>query len=251
MLGVNMTLKTVVVDDELHALTLITDYVAKTPSLELVAKFQDAIEALEYLNNNQIDLLFLDIQMPELSGIELLESLQVKPLVIFTTAFSEYAVQGFQMDAIDYLVKPILFPRFLKAVNKATTQVQYIQQVSEGRVASASVSNDAPPKEQGYIFVKVDSHWERIQLAEINYIEANGDYISIHLQNKTRLMCLQTLSQMQKRLDGADFVRVHRSYIVNLAKVDTVEKDHLYVAGQDITISKGYRQEFLNLIGKK
>lgn len=246
-----MSLKTVVIDDELHALKLVTDYVAKVPSLELVAQFQDAIQALEYLSNNHIDLLFLDIQMPDISGIELLESLQVKPLVIFTTAFPEYAVQGFQLDAVDYLVKPILFPRFLKAVNKATTQVQYIQQVSEGKVTNTPQTNDVPQKEPGYIFVKVDSHWERIQLTDITYIEASGDYITIHLQNKTRLMCLQTLSQMLERLDGSDFVRVHRSYIVNLARVDTVEKDHLIIAEQDITISKGYRQEFLNLIGKK
>lgn len=246
-----MTLKTVIVDDEKHALSLIADYTKKVPSLELVAQFQDALQALEYLNNNPVDLLLLDIQMPDLSGIDLLTSLQVKPLVIFTTAFPEYAVQGFQLDAIDYLVKPILFPRFLKAVNKATTQVQYIQQVSEGKLASTSPISDVPQKEAGYIFVKVDSHWERIQLEEITFIEACGDYISIHLQSKKRLMCLQTLSQMQKRLEGTDFIRVHRSYIVNLAKVDTVEKDHLIVAGQDVTISKGYRQEFLNMIGKK
>lgn len=246
-----MTLKTVVVDDELHALTLMTDYVKKVPSLELVAQFQDALQALEFLNNNQVDLLLLDIQMPDLSGIDLLTSLQVKPLVIFTTAFSEYAVQGFQLDAIDYLVKPIMFPRFLKAVNKATTQVQYIQQVSEGRLELNQGNNDVPHREQGYIFVKVDSHWERIQLDDITYIEANGDYISIHLTNKTRLMCLQTLSQMLTRLEGTEFVRVHRSFIVNLAKVDTVEKDHLLVDGQDITISKGYRQDFLKLIAKR
>lgn len=246
-----MTLKTVVIDDEKHALTLIADYVKKVPSLALVAQFQDAIQALEYLNSHHVDLLLLDIQMPDLSGMDLLNSLQMKPLVIFTTAYPEYAVQGFQLDAVDYLVKPILFPRFLKAANKATTQVKIIQQVSEGKIANTSPINDVPPREQGYIFVKVDSHWERIQLAEITYIEANGDYIIIHLQNKTRLMCLQTLSQMQKRLDGADFVRIHRSYIVNLAKVDTVEKDHLVVEGEDLTISKSYRQEFLSLIGKK
>lgn len=246
-----MTLKTVIVDDEKHALTLIADYINKAPSLELVAQFQDAIQALEYLSNNQVDLLFLDIQMPDLSGIDLLNSLQVKPLVIFTTAYPEYAVEGFQLDAIDYLVKPILFPRFLKAVNKASTQVQYIQQVTEGKSIAASPAKDAPQREQGYIFVKVDSHWERIQLAEITYIEACGDYISINLQNRKRLMCLQTLSDMEKRLDGADFVRVHRSYIVNLAKVDTIEKDHLLIEDQDITISKGYRQAFLNKIGKK
>lgn len=246
-----MTLKTVVIDDEKHALTLMTDYVSKVPSLELVAQFQDAIQALDYLTNHQVDLLLLDIHMPDLSGIDLLNSLQVRPLVIFTTAYSEYAVEGFQLDAVDYLVKPILFPRFLKAVNKASTQVQYIQQVSEGKPAVEAATSDVPHREQGYIFVKVDSHWERIQLADITYIEACGDYISINLQNKTRLMCLQTLSQMEKRLDGADFVRVHRSYIVNLAKVDTVEKDHLLIEDQDITISKGYRQGFLELIGKK
>lgn len=246
-----MSLKTVIIDDELHALTLIANYASKVPSLNVVAQFQDSLQALEYLNSHQVDLLLLDIQMPDLTGLELLTSLQMKPFVIFTTAYPEYAVEGFQLDAIDYLVKPILFPRFLKAINKATTQVKYIQQVSEGKHAIAAQQNDVPPREPGYIFVKVDSHWERIQLSDITYIEACGDYIAIHLQNMTRLMCLQSLSKMLERLDGKDFVRVHRSYIVNLARVDLVEKDHLIVANQDISISKGYRQQFLDLIGQK
>ncbi|WP_417670945.1 LytR/AlgR family response regulator transcription factor [Pseudoalteromonas tetraodonis] len=195
-------------------------------------------------------MLLLDIQMPELTGLELLASLQNKPLVIFTTAFPEYAVEGFQLDAIDYLVKPVMFPRFLKAVNKASKQVQYLQQVNTGFPPIES-STETPPTEPGYIFVKVDSRWERIQLANITYIESCGDYIIIHQVANEASISLQTLTQMNSRLTGKGFVRVHRSYIVNLAKVDTVEKDHLLIGNVDISIGKSYRQEFIKLVSER
>jgi len=247
-----MTLKTVVIDDESRALLLMKDYVKKIPSLELVASFQNAIEGLEYLNCHPVDILLLDIQMPDITGLELLESLRHKPLVIFTTAYPEYAVDGFQHDAIDYLVKPIMFPRFLKAVNKATNQVKLLAQSNPQTLESAlPKTSKMPPSESGYIFVKVDTRWERIQLSEITYIEANGDYVVIHLKSNKKILSLQTLTQMTARLDGKDFVRVHRSYIVNLPLVDTIEKDHLTIGEQDIAIGKNYRQDFLSLVGKK
>jgi len=247
-----MTFKTVVIDDESRALSLMVDYVKKIPSLQLAASFQNAIEALEYLNSHSVDILLLDIQMPDITGLELLESLQNKPLVILTTAYPEYAVEGFHLDAIDYLVKPIMFPRFLKAVNKAINQAKLLEQKSqlttEGTQQEKSMM---PPAESGYIFVKVDTRWERIQLSELTYIEGSGDYVAIHLTNNKKILSLQTLTQMMARLDGKDFVRVHRSYIVNLPLVDTIEKDHLLIGDRDITIGKSYRQDFFSLVGNK
>jgi DNA-binding LytR/AlgR family response regulator len=240
-----MTLKTVVVDDEPRALKLIVDYVNKTPSLELVAHFQNAIEALTYLNQHQVELLFLDIQMPDITGLELLDSLQTRPMVVFTTAYPEYAVEGFQLEALDYLVKPIMFPRFIKATNKALKQAELTNPQPQ------EVASGQPPPESGYLFVKVDSHWTRLQLSDIRYIEGNGDYVAIHLVNKSKILSLQTLTQMMARLPDCDFYRVHRSFIVNLKHVDTVEKDHLLIGDADITIGKSYRNGFLKLILNK
>jgi len=244
-----MTLKTVVIDDESRGLNLMVDYVSKVPALTLVDRFQDAITALEFLNKNTIDLLFLDIQMPEITGLELIDSLQTKPMVVFTTAYPEFAVKGFQLDAIDYLVKPILFPRFLKSVNKAVKQFQLmshnIQTMREGQTQH---NIEPPPSEPGYMFIRVDSRWQRIQLANIIFIKSYGDYVSIHQVGDKKSLSLQTLTQINSKLAGKGFVRVHRSYVVNLAKVDTVDKDHLLIGDYDISIGKNYRQELLKLI---
>jgi two-component system LytT family response regulator len=237
-----MGLKTVVIDDEARALKLIVDYVNKTPSLELVASFQNAIEALEYLNQNTIELLFLDIQMPDITGLELLENLQNKPMVIFTTAYPEYAVEGFQLDALDYLVKPVMFPRFLKAANKAVKQASLVNPPAQ------QMPETPPTPESGYLFVKVDSHWQRLQLTDVRYVEGSGDYVAIHLTDNRKLLSLQTLTQMMARLPTNDFYRVHRSYIVNLNHVDTVEKDHLLIGDADITIGKSYRGDFFRIL---
>ena len=218
-----MTFTTIVIDDESPALSLIVDYVNKVPSLELIASFQNAIEALEYLNVHTVDILLLDIQMPDITGFELLASLKNKPLVIFTTAYPDYAVEGFQLDAIDYLVKPIMFPRFLKAVNKAMNQAKLISKNNQPTMApSQPEALVTPPSESGYIFVKVDVRWERIQLSEITYIEGCGDYVAIHLINNKKILCLQTLTHMAARLENKDFVRIHRSYIVNMHFVDII-----------------------------
>jgi len=240
-------MKTVVIDDEVRALSLVVDYVNKAPSLVLVASFQNAIEALEYLNHNRVDLLLLDIQMPDITGLELLASLQHKPLVIFTTAYPEYAVEGFQLDAIDYLVKPIMFPRFLKAVNKALNQVQLLQQTPQVFPVTTE-PNVTLSNESDYIFVKVETRWERVQLSQITYIQACGDYVAIHSLKNKKILTLQTLTQIMNRLAGNDFIRVHRSYIINLPHVDVINKDYLMIDGIDITISKSYRQEFFEML---
>lgn len=246
-----MSLKTVVIDDEVRALSLMTNYVNKVTSLTLVASFRDAIAALEFLNKEHIDILFLDIHMPDINGLELLASLKQKPIVIFTTAFPEYAVKGFQLDAQDYLVKPIMFPRFLQAANKAVNQARLISVEKQSSVNFPKVEQ-AEVKESGqdYIFLKVDTRWERIQLSEITYLQACGDYVEIHCLGNKKVLTLQTLTQMMERLSGKIFIRVHRSYIVNLPLVDTINKDHLIIGNVDITISKSYRQAFFERLNQ-
>ena len=188
--------------------------------------------------------------MPDITGLELVDSLQTKPMVVFTTAYPEFAVKGFQLDAIDYLVKPILLPKFLKSVNKATKQRQLTSKVDTQTMREEQFEQkiETPPSEPGYIFIRVDSRWERIQLANIIFIKSYGDYIVIHQVGAKKSLSLQTLTQINTRLNGKGFVRVHRSYVVNLAKVDTVDKDHLLIGDYDISIGKNYRQELLKLI---
>jgi DNA-binding LytR/AlgR family response regulator len=247
-----MILKTVVIDDESRALALMVDYVKKVPSLELTASFQNAIEALEFLNSQSVDILLLDIQMPDITGLELLDNLQNQPLVIFTTAYPEYAVEGFQLDAVDYLVKPIMFPRFLKAINKAINQAKLLALKHQQTIETPELETvNKLPANPGYIFVKVETRWERIQLSDITYIEGCGDYVAVHLLNNKKILSLQTLTQMMTRLSGKNFVRVHRSFIINLQHVDTIEKDHVLICNHDITISKSYRQDFLKLVNNK
>lgn len=244
-----MSLKTVVVDDETRALSLMIDYVNKAPSLTLVASFKSSIEALEFLNNEVADLLFLDINMPDITGLELLASLEKKPLVIFTTAYPDYAVEGFELDAQDYLVKPIMFPRFLQAVNKAVNQeklVSYANSITNKAVSNESIASSTTGSD--YIFVKVDTRWERIQLSEITYLHACGDYVAIHCLNGKKILTLQTLTQMMERLSEQGFIRVHRSYIISLAHVDVINKDHVIIDNVDITISKSYRQIFFDML---
>ena len=240
-------LKTVIVDDESLSLKLMVSYAEKVPALSVVAQFQNAIDALDYLQRKPVDLLFLDIQMPDITGLELLQSLSSKPLVIFSTAYPEFAVEGFQHDAIDYLVKPVMFPRFLKSVNKAIERRRLLDNQQTELKSPTQVieimTDEKPTKNVDYLFVKVNTHWKRIEFSDIRFIESNGDYVSIHTLNNNNLLVLQTLTQMQDKLPANDFSRVHRRFIVNLSHVDTVEKDHLLLGKDDITIGKSYRAE--------
>lgn len=248
-----MTLKTVIIDDEKRALELLVDYAGKTQDIELVGHFQNAIEGLTFLNHHPVDLLLLDIQMPDINGLELLSSLQTKPMVIFTTAYSEYAVEGFQLDAVDYLLKPIMLPRFLQSVNKAVKQYSLLAQPQNDRGNPDELTSEhgaGSKSDTEYLFIKTDTRWQRLQLSDITYIQACGDYVEIHCLNNKKFLTLQTLTQMIQRLPEHPFVRVHRSTIVHLLHVDVVDKDHLIIDGTDITISKSYRQPLLELLNQ-
>jgi two-component system LytT family response regulator len=231
-----MLLRTVILDDEEPALDLLEIFCTQTHKIDIVGRFNDASKALIYLQQHPVDLLISDINMPWLNGVELKKILPDALHTIFITAHSELAIQGFDVGAVDYLLKPVLFPRFLKAINKVVKLHEKDTQ-------------DIDKKNSAFIFIKDGSVKRRIEFDDILYVQAQGDYLSIHLTNNS-FMVLHTLSEFFNLLPNNYFVRVHRSTIVNLAKVDVVNKDHLIIAGQDITIGKTYRSNVYDLVSQ-
>lgn len=217
----------VIIEDEPLALEKVKSFVEKVPFLQLSATFDNALTGLAYLNNNKTDVLFLDINMDELSGIELLESTKINSQVIITTAYQEYALKGYELKITDYLLKPFTFNRFLQAVNKA--QENLILRSSE------------PPLE--FIFVKTENRLEKIMLNEIVYIEGMRDYRRIHTLNK-KIMTLQNFSEFEKLIPSSLICRVHKSYMVALNKIESIERGRIKIADQLIPISDTYKEAF-------
>ncbi|HEX8334501.1 MAG TPA: LytTR family DNA-binding domain-containing protein [Segetibacter sp.] len=225
----------IAIDDEPLALRIIEEYATKIPFLQLLKTFTNPDEAIEFLNENDINLLFLDIQMPDINGIEFYKSLTKKPLVIFTTAYSEYAVEGFNVDAIDYLLKPIEYDRFLKAVYKVNEYTEFLSS-QEMQLAS--------------IFLKVDYQLMKINLKEVELIEGLDDYIRIHLKPKP-ILTLMTLKSLQAKLPSTEFIRIHRSYIVPINKIESFGKNKVRVSGKDIPIGSSYTEVYQQLLKSK
>jgi two-component system, LytTR family, response regulator len=221
----------IIIEDEPLALEKTRDFVNKVPFLLLSATFDNALTGLNYLNNNKVDLLFLDINMDELSGVELLESSRINSQVIITTAYPEYALKGFELKVTDYLLKPFTFNRFLQAVNKA----------QENLVLR---NTDTQPD---FIFVKTEYRLEKIMLNEIVYIEGMRDYRRIHTVNK-KLMTLQNFSEFEKFIPSRIVCRVHKSYMVALNKIVSIERNRIKIADQLIPISETYKEVFFQLI---
>lgn len=231
-------MRCIAVDDEPLALELMETYIAQVPGLELLTTFTDAISAWGFLKKNQVDLVFLDIQMPDINGIQLAKSLDRKnPMVIFTTAYSKYAVEGFNVDAVDYLLKPFEFTRFMIAVNKAREQ--------------KALKDTAPVVEDDQaIFVKSDYQNVRIATRDIQYIEGFDDYIRIHVDNGKSIYTLMSLKSMLEKLPSTDFLRVHRSYIVPVKRIKRIHNQQVQLGDKEIPIGKSYVdavRTFLNI----
>jgi DNA-binding LytR/AlgR family response regulator len=220
-----MKLTAIAIDDEPKALDVVRLHAEKVPFLELNACFTDAFEAIPYLQKHPVDLLFIDIKMPDISGIDFVKCLQKVPMVVFTTAYSEYAVQGFELDALDYLLKPFSLARFTKTCNKALA----IKQMQGNQV-------------QDFIFVKTGYEEEKIQLAEILYIEAEGNYLSI-VTPLRKLMCRLTMTEMLQLLPPAQFVRLHRSYIIAIAKIEKMTRQGVWIAGKEIPLGASFEDQ--------
>jgi two-component system, LytTR family, response regulator LytT len=234
-----MTIKCIAIDDEPLALKQIGAYIKKTPFLELIALNNSGFEAMKCLNTNQVDLIFVDIDMPDLSGMDFVKSLKEKPYIIFTTAYTEYAVDGFKVDATDYLLKPIGYTEFLKAVNKVKNMVDL--------KANLSASKAAPD----HLFVKSEYKLMRIALADIKYIESMHEYVRIHLVSDKPVMTLVSLKSIEEQLPASKFMRVHRSFIVNLDRIKVVERNRIVFENSVyIPVSDQYKDAFQQFIDK-
>ena len=240
-------MNTLIIDDEPLALDVLETYISKMPELNLVARCSNALEANELLRKNQIDLIFLDIQMPQISGVDFIKALPNPPLFIFTTAFSNYAVEGYELNAIDYLLKPISMDRFMKAVNKAMEQFELRnkEDVSEAKAQELEGVE--------FFFVKADKKLVKVKYDDILYIEGLKDYVIIRLE-QGRVVTLQTMKSLEEKLPLSRFKRIHRSYIVSIDKIHAVDGTSVdvYEKGQikQLPIGKNYRDEILEIVNK-
>lgn len=239
------TLKCVIADDEYLARTLLADYVGKIPSLELVGLAENAMLATDLLQQHSVDLLFLDIQMPNLTGIELLKSLKNPPTVIFTTAYSEYALEGYQLNVIDYLLKPIPFPRFFEAVTKAIKHIELHKgSQQESRILKENTSSAKP---KSYFFVKSDYKILKVNFEEIVYIEGLREYVSIYTEKK-RIVSLLSMKELAAETLPNNFKRIHRSHIINIDKITAIQGNTVQIENQSFSIGKSYREAFFKFI---
>lgn len=226
----------IAVDDEPLALELMESYISQVPGLELKETFSDAISAWGYIQKNPVDLIFLDIQMPDINGTQLARSLNRRqPMVIFTTAFGKYAVEGFNVDAVDYLLKPFDFDRFLVAVNKA----KEFKEMHD----SVKVSG-----EDSAIFVKSDYQNVKINTRDITYIEGFDDYIRLHLESGKNIFTLMSLKSIMEKLPEKDFIRIHRSYIVSVRKIQRIYNQMIQLEGIELPIGKSYVESVKRII---
>ena len=235
----NIKISCVIVDDEPMALNLVESYVEKTPFLEIKQKCSSAIEALEYIKEHPVDLLFLDIQMPDLTGIEFSKMLPKDMRVIFTTAFDHYALEGFKVEALDYLLKPFDYAEFLAAANKAATWFELVKGKKQPVVSEA----------KEFLFVKSEYKQLRIKLSDVLYFEGLKDYIKIWLKDNPKpILTLMSLKSLQEELPETQFLRVHRSFIVSLKNIEVIERSQIIINNQRITVSEQYKPAFLEFV---
>lgn len=228
-------LKAIVIDDEPLALEVIKGLTEKVTFVELAAYFTDSFEAMGFLQTNRVDLIFLDIKMPDISGIEFLKSISNRPMVIFTTAYSEHAVESFELDAIDYLLKPFSLARFLKACNRAYEQYELRKNQNDSSFCLS------------YVFIKSGYEQIRVELSDIRYAEGNGNYVVLVLENK-KIASRLTMSEAEALLPATDFIRVHRSYIVAKRHIQKVDKKNIWIGQTEIPIGTAYATEIEKII---
>ncbi len=223
-------MRCLIIDDEPVARDILRQYISDTPALELAGECESALSALEFLKEHSVDLLFLDVNMPKLSGISFLKSLSNPPGVILTTAYSEYALEGFELDVVDYLLKPFSFERFLKAINKIMSKERVVDRDSA-------------------IVIKADGKSYRVLTTEILYVESLGDYLTVHTSNQ-KFTFYKTMKSLAEELPSPEFIRVHKSYLVAISKIDYLEGNLIYINRKEIPIGNAYKEEFLNQFGK-
>jgi len=243
----SQVLTVLVVDDEFHARKLLSEYVSKLPFLRLAGMASNVFEAMTILQKEKVDILLLDIQMPEVTGLEFARRLKNPPSIIFTTAYSEYAVESYELDVVDYLLKPIAFPRFMQAINKVTERKGNSNMET---VTPASIVNpiqQQPEKaEEDNIIIKSGSKVYRINYDELVYIEGQREYVTFHT-TKQRITTLFSLKELAERLPSDQFIRIHKSYIISLKHIEMIERNTLQLAGKKLPIGGSYKDGLMTL----
>lgn len=234
-----------IIDDEPLAIELLESYVAKTSFLKLTGSYSSAIQAMQDTTTQSVDIVFLDIQMPEISGMEFAQFIKDDTRIIFTTAFSEYALEGYRVDALDYLLKPITYTKFLDATKKALKWFE---------MKEASLNKEVTPnygQEEEQMFVKADHKLIRILFKEILYIEGWKDYVKIHLKDKPHpILSLMSMKGLEDTLPSTKFIRIHRSFIIQKNKIDSVSKNRVMIGDKELPIGESYKEEFNKIIGE-
>jgi len=236
-----LKLNCVIVEDEPLARNLMIDYVSKVPSLNLIEACSSPLAVIDVLRNNSVDIMFLDVQMPELTGISLLKALKKRPLVILTTAYSEYALEGYELDVADYLLKPITFERFLRAVEKVTERLE--------KQGVPVVEKILPDAAQSFVFVKDGTKLVKIRLEDVLYVEGLKDYVTIHTRTQ-KIVSLQRLKVLEDQLPAEKFIRIHNSFIVALDAIDVIHKGDVQIGTVIIPIGETYKKSFRDFIDR-
>ncbi len=242
-----MKYRVLIVDDEEPARDLLASYVRKIEELEVLALASNALDAKRLINSTNVDILLTDIQMDDLTGIDLLRTLKQPPVTIFTTAYSEYALEGFDLDIADYLIKPISFQRFCRAIDKTIELIQFRQFQGQDHPKPEAPVVEAPAD---YFFVKTNRKMVKLTYAEILFIESYGEYVKIYTQNDV-ILALQTTSFMEQLLPSADFIRIHRSHIINLQQIVEVQGNEVFIGKHRLMVSKRLKEQFMSRLRQK
>jgi len=240
-----MNIRCAIIDDEYLARQYMRDYVNRIPFLELEGDYNSPMKAMDALHQGHLDLLFLDIQMPDISGLDFLRSLEKRPYVILTTAYKEFALEGYELEVTDYLLKPFSFDRFLKAVNKV-----YHAMSQQGQTASAEAEAEQRTDfKEEYLVIRADRKYYKINYEDLIYIEGQKAYVTFHSENNKRITALASLKDLEEKLPPGQFIRIHKSYIVSIKKIDALEGNQLEVAGEKLPVGKNYRHQVARVFG--
>ena len=243
-----MKMRCIAIDDEPLALRQISGYISKIPFLELAATFRSAVLAQEWLQTNSADLIFVDINMPDMTGVEFVQTLETPAMVIFTTAYAEYAIEGFKLSAIDYLLKPFGLKDITRAAEKAQSlyELLQLQEQLNGDVPQEEPTENA---EDGVLSVHADRKTHLVKMSNIVYLESAGEYVRLHLVDGTKLVTLFRLKNMESELQSSQFMRVHRSYIINLNHISGYTKGRVFLSNDDyVPIGENYKEQFMNYV---
>ncbi|GAA0872915.1 LytTR family DNA-binding domain-containing protein [Gangjinia marincola] len=236
----------IIIDDEPLAINIIKTYCEEIGGIRVLGTFTNALEAIKMLSTEEVDLIFIDIEMPQINGIDFIHSLNKIPLFIFTTAYSQYALEAFNLNAVDYLAKPIPFYRFVKAITRAKDLYSQKKRLSTPSLIT-TLGNISPVKE--YIFVKSEYENLKINVSEIVYIQGLKDYLKIFIESSSKsILTLMSFNEMMNKLSEAHFARVHRSYIININQIDAIQRNRILIKNKRIPIGEFYRKEFLKKI---